>query len=179
MEWNAIAVPQERCFRESWRYLEAFGAVQKTGYLNVLALKTADPPRAFLDALAADLARDPGNADLLARVAPAEVTFTFQDVADFDVRAREAALPRARELDGRSFHVRIHRRGFKKDFDRMTRERILGEALLDDTIARGPRARIAYEGADVVVAIEMVNGRAGLSLWTREDLARWPLLQPG
>jgi tRNA(Ser,Leu) C12 N-acetylase TAN1 len=179
MEWNAIAVPQERCFRESWRYLEAFGAVQKTGYLNVLALKTADPPRAFLDALAADLARDPSNADLLARVAPAEGTFTFQDVPDFDARAREALLPRVRELDGRSFHLRIHRRGFKQGFDRMKRERILGEALLDDTIAHGTPARIAFDDSDIVIAIEMVNGRAGFALWTREELARWPLLQPG
>ena len=74
--------------------------------------------------------------------------------------------------------MRIHRRGFKKSFDRLQRERKLGEALLDDTIARGVRAKIAYEDPDVVVAIETVDQRAGLALWSREDLARWPLLRP-
>lgn len=179
MDWNAVAIPAERCFGAARRFLQAFGAVQRSSYLNVLALETADPPRPFLEALAAELERDPTRRDLLARIAPCEETFDFQDPAEFDLRAREAGLKHVDRLLGRSFHVRIHRRGFKKDFDRLARERALGEALLDATAAREPRGRIAYDDPDAVVAIEMIDGRAGLSVWTREDLEKFPLLRPG
>lgn len=178
-DWNVVAVPAERCFGEARRLLQAFGAVQRTHYLNVLALAAADPPRAFLDALMAELARDPTRRALLARVAPCEETFDFQDLADFDLRAREAALRRVDALPGRSFHVRIHRRGLKRDFERLVRERLLGEALLAETKARGAVGRIGYDDPDVVVALETIDRRAGLMVWTREDLARFPLLRPG
>lgn len=179
MEWNAVAIPAERCFGEARRFLQAFGAVQRTNYLNVLALKTADPARTFLEALAAELEQDPGRQEILARIAPCEDTFDFQDPAGFDLRAREVGLKHVDRLLGRSFHVRIHRRGFKKDFDRLVRERTLGEALLGATAERQGQARISYEDPDAVVAIEMIDGRAGLSVWSREDLQRFPLLRPG
>lgn len=179
MEWNAVAIPAERCFGEARRFLQAFGAVQRSSYLNVLAVNTAAPPRAFLEALAAELERDPTRRDILARLAPCEETFDFQDPAEFDLRAREVGLKHVDRLQGKSFHVRIHRRGFKKDFERLERERRLGEALLDATAAHEPRGRISYEDPDAVVAIEMIDGRAGLSIWTRDDLAKYPLLRPG
>lgn len=179
MEWNAVAIPAERCFGEARRFLQAFGAVQRSNYLNVLAVKTADPPRPFLAALAAELERDPTRRDILARIAPCEETFDFQDPVAFDLRAREVGLKHVDRLLGRSFHVRIHRRGFKKDFDRLVRERALGEALLGAASAHGQPGRISYEDPDAVVAIEMIDGRAGLSVWTREDLQTFPLLRPG
>lgn len=179
MDWNAVAIPGERCFGAARRFLQAFGKVQRSSYLNVLAIETADPPRAFLEALAAELERDPTRRDLLVRVAPCEETFGFQDPAEFDQRAREAGLRHVERLLGRSFHVRIHRRGFKKDFDRLARERALGEALLDATVERGQGGRISYQDPDAVVAIETIDGRAGLSVWTREDMERFPLLKPG
>lgn len=178
MEWNAVAIPATQCFGLGWRFLEAFGAVQKSNYLNVLVMKLADPPRAFLDAVEREMVANPDARELVARLAPAETTFGFQDVVDFDLRAREVAMKRVAELEGKTFHVRIHRRGFKKDFERLQRERKLGEALLDDTIARNVRSKISYEDPDIVVAIETVDQRAGLTLWTREDLAKYPLVRP-
>jgi tRNA(Ser,Leu) C12 N-acetylase TAN1 len=178
MEWNAVAIPATQCFGLAWRFLDAFGTVKRSNYLNVLVVQTADPPREFLDAVEREMVANPDARDLVARLAPAEHTFGFQDVVDFDLRAREVAMKRVTELDGKSFYVRIHRRGFKKDFDRLVRERKLGEALLDDTIARGSRARISYDDPDVVVAIETVDQRAGLSFWTRADLQKYPLVRP-
>lgn len=179
MEWNAVAIPAERCFGEARRFLQAFGQVQRSSYLNVLAVKTADPARTFLEALAAELEREPERRDLLARIAPCEETFDFQTPAEFDLRAREVGLKHVDRLVGRSFHVRIHRRGFKKDFERLARERELGMALLTATSAGDAKNRISYDDPDAVVAIEMIDGRAGLSIWTRDDLAKFPLLRPG
>jgi tRNA(Ser,Leu) C12 N-acetylase TAN1 len=179
VDWNTIAVPEHLRFREAWRALEAFGTVRKTPYLNVLALTATAPPRELMAALTEAVAADPDEADLLSRVAPAEATFTFQDVTDFDARAQEAALARLEALAGRAFHVRIHRRGFKRGFERLVRERHLGEALLRGLADRGAPGRISYEDPDAVVAIETVDTRAGLAVWSREELARWPLLRPG
>lgn len=178
MEWNGIAIPGDGCFRDAWRFLEAFAEVRKTNYLNVLALRFEAPVRDLLDEVERAMKDDPGAQALVARLAPCEDTFTFVDPPDFDVRAREAVLARADAVAGRSFHVRVHRRGFKKGFDRLAREKRLGEALLDAATARGTPSKIAYDDAEAVVAIETVDGRAGLSVWTRDDLAKYPLLRP-
>jgi hypothetical protein len=38
--------------------------------------------------------------------------------------------------------------------------------------------RIAFTDPDAVVAIDTIDDRAGVSLWTRDDLARHRLLRP-
>lgn len=178
MDWNGLAVPGDGCFRDAWRFLQGFAEVSKTNYLNVLALRFDVPARTLLDDLERAMKDDPGAQGLIARVAPCEDVFTFVDPPDFDVRAREAVLARAGDVAGRSFHVRVHRRGFKKDFDRLAREKRLGEALWHEAVARGTPSKIAYDDAEVVVAIETIDGRAGLSILTRDDLAKYPLLRP-
>jgi hypothetical protein len=178
MEWNGIAVPGDGCFRDAWRFLEAFAQVGKTNYLNVLAMRFDLPVRELLDEIERVMKDDPGAQGLIARLAPCENVFTFTDPPDFDVRAKEAVLARADSIVGRSFHVRVHRRGFKKDFDRLAREKRLGEALWHEAVARGTPSKIAYDDAEVVVAIETVDGRGGLSVWTRDDLTKYPLLRP-
>jgi hypothetical protein len=36
---------------------------------------------------------------------------------------------------------------------------------------------VAFEDVDAVVSIETLDHRAGVSLWTREDLQRYPFLR--
>ena len=50
--------------------------------------------------------------------------------------------------------------------------------ISSQAVARGTPSKIAYDDAEVVVAIETVDGNAGLSVWTRDDLAKYPLLRP-
>jgi tRNA(Ser,Leu) C12 N-acetylase TAN1 len=40
----------------------------------------------------------------------------------------------------------------------------------------GAEGEITFEDPDAILALETVGTRAGLSLWTREDLQRYPLL---
>jgi hypothetical protein len=39
-------------------------------------------------------------------------------------------------------------------------------------------ARVSFTDPDALIAIDTIDGRAGISLWTRDDLARHRLLRP-
>ena len=75
-------------------------------------------------------------------------------------------------LRGKTFHVRLHRRGHRRELPTPAEERFLDEA----TRATGAPGRIAFDDPDAVVAVETVGDRAGLPAWGREELRRSPFL---
>lgn len=174
-DWNAVACAGEGEFRAARRLLEPWGAVGRTGYYNVLAVRLADPD-AFLADFARRLEAEPGLRNFVSRVMVCRETFGFQSREEFEARARDAVLAWAPALEGKSFHVRMHRRGFKKALSSLEEEHFLDAVLVEALEARGRPGRITFDDPDAVVAVETVGGRAGLSLWTREDLRRYPFL---
>jgi len=44
---------------------------------------------------------------------------------------------------------------------------------------QGQVARIAFDGPDVIIALDSVGQRAGISLWTGQQLQRYPFLKLG
>ena len=72
--------------------------------------------------------------------------------------------------------MRMRRRGFKGKLSGMDEERFLDTYLLDALKESGSEGRIAFEDPDAIIALETVGPRAGLSLWTREELRLYPLL---
>jgi hypothetical protein len=44
--------------------------------------------------------------------------------------------------------------------------------------ASGAPGTLSFSDPDAIIAIDSVDDRAGMSLWTREDLKRHPLLRP-
>jgi hypothetical protein len=72
----------------------------------------------------------------------------------------------------------LHPRGAVHAFGTQEAERLLDDAVIDAAAAGGGPGRIAFTDPDAVIAVDTVDGRAGLSLWTREDLARHRLLRP-
>lgn len=177
-DWNVLVTAREGGFARARRLLSGLGEVAETRFYNVLLARVPDA-RGLLQRLADLAAADAGAVACLARVAPADRTFTFQSAAEFLDRAREAVLALAPALAGRSFHLRVRRRGFKGVLHSQEVERSLAGAVLEALEAAGRPGRVAFEGADAVVAVETVGSQAGVALWTREDLARWPLLKPG
>jgi tRNA(Ser,Leu) C12 N-acetylase TAN1 len=173
--WNVIATIHEGKFREARKLLRQFGEAAPTEYHNVFVLRVDDATR-LMDLLAERLAKEPAVRDILSRIVPARLTFSFQNVADFEERARDAALQLAPALAGQRFHVRTHRRGFKHRIFSQEEEQRLDKAILDALAARGTPGSITFEDPDAIVAIETVGQHAGVSLWTREDLRRYPLL---
>jgi tRNA(Ser,Leu) C12 N-acetylase TAN1 len=80
-------------------------------------------------------------------------------------------------LAGKSFHVRLHRRGFKGRLSTPEEERFFDDALLGALQSTGAPGSLAFDDPDAIIQIETVGNRAGISLWSREDLARYPFLK--
>ncbi|GIX49332.1 MAG: hypothetical protein KatS3mg131_3543 [Candidatus Tectimicrobiota bacterium] len=78
-------------------------------------------------------------------------------------------------MAGKSFHIRVHRRGFKGKLSSKEAEKRLAEALLEALAQAGHASRVRFTDPDVVLVVETVGGRAGLSLWDARGPAALPL----
>ena len=174
-DWNVVATALEDSFRDARELLRRWGPVKGTPYYNVLVMTVEDPLR-FLADFAAAVAENPGYLNFVSHLFPAQRSFDFADAGEFEARAREIALGWTGDLAGKSFHVRMRRRGFKGTLSTPKEERFLDEALLQALDAAGTPGRIGFEAPDAIIQIETVDGRAGLSLWSAADLRRYPFL---
>lgn len=172
-EWNVVVTVQDEGYNRARKLLERFGPVGKTDFFNVLLMRVTDH-REFLEQLREDGEREPAALSCLARVVPVLQSFSFQSPAEFEEKARQAVTAWLPALQ--SFHVRMHRRGFNGRMSGMEQEKFLDSYLLEALETAGAAGRITFEDPDAIIAVESLGPRAGLSLWTREDLRRYPLL---
>jgi hypothetical protein len=128
-DWNVIVTLPEATFREPRQFLRRWGEVHRAGYFRVLTL-TVEDVESFL-AEVAKVIEAPGTLNILSHIIPAQRTFTFASAEEFEARARDIAILWAPMLAGKSFHVRLHRRGFKGTLSTPKEERFLDETLLD------------------------------------------------
>jgi len=175
LEWNAVVTVHEEGYQKARQMLQRFGEVGKTDYFNLLVMRVPDY-RQLMEELREEAERDPKSVLPLARVIPVIQTFTFQTPEEFEKKARQAVTAWLPALGGKSFHLRMHRRGFKGKLSGMEEEKFLDSYLLEALELAGNRGRITFDDPDAIIALETVGGRAGLSLWTRDDLKRYPLL---
>ena len=104
-------------------------------------------------------------------------TFSFQSPEEFEPKAKEAVLYCLPSLAGKSFHVRMHRRGFKGRISSPEEERFLDRILIEELAKIGNPGRITFEQPDAILVVETLGQQAGLSGWNRQDLQRYPLLR--
>lgn len=175
-DWNVVVTVYEEGFKTAKRILRDAGAISPTDYHDVLVMKVEDL-RAFTDWLAERVADEPGLLNFISRVVPATYVFDFHAADEFEAKAREAVLGFMPEVAGRSFHVRMHRRGFRRQISAQDEERRLGAALFEALEAAGTPATVTFDDPDAIVVIETVGERAGVSLFTREDMRRCPFLR--
>lgn len=174
-DWNAIASVREDCYKHGRRLLKAFGTVDKTDYYNVLGLKAVDASH-LAESLREAAAEDPAFLHCVSRIVPVTHTFTFSSPAEFDANAKAAMRALLRSLAGKAFHVRMHRRGFREQLSSQKEEQLLDGYILEQLAATGAPGHITFSDPDAIVAVETIGQWAGVSLWTREDLARYPFL---
>jgi len=174
-DWNAVVTVREGGFNRGKRFLEEFGPVHRTDFFNILVMRVADH-RLFLEELREKARRDGEASSSLARVMPVVETFTFQTAEEFDTRSRQAVSSFLPSLADRAFYLRMHRRGFKGKLSSMDEERFLDTYLLEALATAGTPGRIRFDDPDAIIALETIGPRAGLSLWTREELERYPML---
>lgn len=171
-DWNVVVTLAEDTFRDAIWLLRKWGKVQRTHYYNVLGMTVED-----LDTFLADFARaiadSPGILNLVSHVVPLRCTFEFATAEEFEERARAIALSWIPKLHGKSFHVRLHRRGFKGVLSTPKEEQFLDRVLMAEL---GQTGRISFADPDVVIQIETIDSRAGISVWSRDELRRFPFL---
>jgi len=176
-DWNVVVTVREKGFILACEFMEEFGRVEKTPFYNVLVMKVGDI-REFMEGLQREISESSMVTKFLARVIPVSETFDFQNPEEFESKAKEVVLRSAPQLSGKRFHVRMHRRGFKGRLSTMEEERILAETILQFLESAGTPGRIEFEDPDAVLTVEVLGPRSGFSLWTREELERYPLLRP-
>lgn len=179
MDWNVVVTTHDDGFERAERELRDLGEVRRTEFFNVLVMRVEDTD-AFLREVSERGTLIPDLMERgLSRVAPADRTVSFQSAGEFEERAAETVRSLAGALAGCSFYVRVHRRGFGGSLSSHEQERSLAEAIFGVLEERGATAEVDFDDPDAVVAVEIVGPRAGLSVWTREELRRYPFLDPG
>jgi tRNA(Ser,Leu) C12 N-acetylase TAN1 len=176
MEWNVVATLKNQAYREGVAILRNFGEVEKTAFYNLVVMQVADPA-AFMAELDRLPELHPAAEEALASVITVSSSFTFQDVEEFEDKSLPAVAAFAPQLAGKAFHIRLHRRGFKGRLKTPEVEGRLCAHLIDLLQAAGTPGRITFTDPDAILALETVGTRAGLSLWTREELARHRFLK--
>ena len=174
-DWNIVVTVREGGFKPACRLLDQYGLVLKTEFFNTLIMRTADPMRVLAD-LHRELESNPAIAGWISRFIPLQHRFAFQSVAEFEEKARLAVDELLPRLNNARFHLRMRRRGFKGKLSSMDEERFLDDYLLRRLEEAGTPGRIDFDDPDAIIALETVGTQAGLSLFDREELLRFPLL---
>lgn len=177
MEWNVIVTVTERGYQPARRLLKPYGHIEKSRFLNVLVMQVEDIAL-FLEAMRSLYEESPPELNYVGRIVPVTQRFRFQSPAEFEEKAREALSQWLDELAGRHYYLRMHRRGFKGRLSSQEEECLLATSLQEALAGRGSAAaKVDFEGAERVVALETLGQEAGLSLWTREQIERYPFLR--
>jgi tRNA(Ser,Leu) C12 N-acetylase TAN1 len=173
--WNIVATARPEGFHRAHSFLSRFGPTTGTEFQDVLVTLVRDVDR-FPEAFAQSIADQPDIMNAIGRVVPVNKTFSFQVPEEFDQKARAALSDWISFLGGRSFHVRIHRRGFKGRISSLAEEQALNRFILEELERRGQHSRIEFDDPDAILDIEIVGQQAGMALWSKDQRDRYPFL---
>src|SRR5512139_2021414 len=175
LDWNVLVTSREGAQRHLRRALRPLVRLRRSAFRNVL-LGQVDDIETFLGALAERCAQRPALQNWLGKVLPIERTFALDLSRLQQQLADETALLLDR-LVGRSFHVRVERRGHKGVVHTQATEVALGSHIYTALEARGQPARVTFGDPDVVLVVEVVGDAVGLGLVTRELRQRYAFVQ--
>jgi len=175
-EWNVVVNINERGLKRAFDVLGEFGYLKKTNFFNVLLMNAVNVQQ-MLETLHGRSMEDPQYLSFLSRLIPVTATFIFQSPGEFEVKAKDIVLAYTPELAGRSFHVRMRRRGYKGRLSSLEEEKVLDTVLLESLEKSGTPGKITFEDPDTVIAVETVAQWAGISLWKREELQQYPFIK--
>lgn len=176
-DWNVVVSVFQDGYSRALRALQKLGVAERSPYHNVLVMKVEDPI-VLLDAIEKRTEESPALYDAISRVAPAMRDFDFLSEAEFVEKARSIIHEWLPRLAGRSLHVRLRRRGTKHELQTQEAERLFNDAIVEATTRAGTPSTISFTDPDVVIEVDTVDNRAGLAMWTREELVRYHVLRP-
>lgn len=174
LDWNLVVTAHSGRRRDLVHALRPILHLRRAGFPEVTVGRTDD-----LAACLAALAETDVTVrrEILARVIPIVRTFAL-DPAGLEAQliAETGAVLDA--LVGRSFHVRVERRGLREvGAQSDVLERALGGALVRALTARGDVPRVTFADPDVVVAVELIGVVGGIGLIDRALRTQYPFVR--
>jgi tRNA(Ser,Leu) C12 N-acetylase TAN1 len=175
VDWNVVGTVYDGKLNAAVRLLRPYGEVARTDCWNVLAVQVEDVAE-FMRAIESAIREDATIPNSVSRIVPLTYKFRFKSPEEFEEKARLLVDRWLAELKGKSFHVRIHRRGFKGRLSSQHEEQFLDHHLLERLAQEGAQGRLDFDDPDVIIAVKTLGQTAGLSLWTREQRQSFELL---
>ena len=164
-DWNLVVTAYGGRRHDLVHALRPIVRLKRAGYAEVTVGKV-DDIETCVAAIAARADADPVFAkEILARVVP--VSRTFALTSDVETQLVAEATACAAAVAEQSFHVRVERRGHKRELQSDQLERRLGGALVDAIKANGGAPRVTFADPDFIVAVELIGDYAGIGLVPR------------
>ncbi len=163
--WNVLVTAQEGSARDLKRLVKNYGVFRWSHFRNVL-LGWVPEPSAFFSTLAEILERKPFVHNWLGKAVPIAVTLPVcVDSFAQDVENQLSHL--LEQLSGKSFYVRVERRGHKGQLHTHALEQQLGDYLWDQLQRRDHHPTVSFNDPDVVVIVEIAGQTAGIGVIPR------------
>jgi tRNA(Ser,Leu) C12 N-acetylase TAN1 len=176
-EWNLIVtlIPGPLHERQLMGALSNLGRFWFTPFKDVLVGKVEDRV-VFLETLRT--AQQTGARWMLnlARVIPVDRRFHFTPQT-LSQQLKEAAASLLRPIPGRSFHVRLERRGLAGCVPTQQIEREVADYVFELAAAQGIELHGDFHDPDFVVAAETLEEEGGLGLIRRDIRTRYPFVR--
>lgn len=176
IDWNVVIKVHEHSFSRAYLLFEKFGTVYQSDFGDILLMKV-DSITNFLETFKTRIIEDSSLAVVASRIVPVTSTFSFRSQEEFEAKAKEAVLSWLPKLEGKTICVRMHRKGMKDQINCEREENFLDLVILEELEKIGKPGQIDSVDPDVLIAVETVSNRAGLSYWTRQDLQNYPWLK--
>jgi len=174
--WNILVTSLEGQRESLLSVLRSLARFRRGGFPNVL-VATVDDPWTFLGTLRDAYERGPVLRSALGKAIPIERTVRLSDPAAFVDEVAALLEPLAKRLVGRTFFVRVFRRGFRGVIDSTRAEGEIGARLVAMLESAGDRPTVRFRDADMVVSIESLRDEVGVALLDRELRAMFPFVR--
>jgi len=175
LDWDIVVTSREGGQRRLRRALGRLARLRRCDFKNVLIARVENVD-AFLQGVAQRLADRPLIGEWLGKVLPIECTFPI-DVGTFVAQVQAESVRFLDRLAGRSFHVRVERRGHKGVLNTHDIERALGEYVYEALVTRGTPGSVKFRDPDAVLVVEVLGPMAGVGLVTRDLHTRFPFVR--
>jgi tRNA(Ser,Leu) C12 N-acetylase TAN1 len=113
----------------------------------------------------------------LGKAIPIDCAMRFADPATFVDEVTATLAPLVDRLAGRTFFVRVFRRGFRGTLDSTHAEGEIGARLVALLEAQGESPRVRFTDPDVIVAIETLRDEVGIALLDRDIRLAHPFVR--
>lgn len=164
-DWNLVVTAYGGRRHDLVYALRPIVRLKRAGYAEV-TVGRVDDVEATLAAIAARADADPVFAnEVLARVVPISRTFALEPDVEAQLVAEATAF--AGTVGEQGFHVRVERRGHKRELQSDQLERRLGGALFDAITAKGLTPRVTFADPDLILAVAVIGDYGGIGLVPR------------